>query len=221
MQHYPMFVRMAGLRCAVIGGGTVAERKVTTLLGAAAVVTVVSPTLTDTLATLAANDRITHVPRRYHEGDLRGFRVAFAATNDDAVHAAIAREAEREGTWLNVVDRPQWCSFIVPAIVEQGDLTIAISTGGASPALARQIRTEVDRRFGPEYAQALTILRAVRERLRAEARSAAERRGILTALVRSGLVEYLRTKQGDAIDRLLGSIIGHDVSMSQLGVHLD
>ena len=221
MQHYPMFARLAGLPCLVIGGGLVAERKVATLLQAAATVTVISPKVTAPLTEAVRSKRIAHVARPYRDGDLRGFRLAFAATNDDGVHAAIASEAEREGTWLNVVDRPQWCSFIVPAVVERGDLTIAVSTGGASPALAKRIREELDGQFGQEYAQALALLRAARTQLQAEARSPGEREEILTALARSGLLDHLRAGRTDAIDRLLDATMGNGASIAQLGVRLD
>jgi len=216
-----VFVRLSGAPCLVIGGGTIAERKVVTLLGAQARVTVVSPTLTPRLTQLAAAGEITHWARGYGRDDVRGFRLAFAATDDESLHRAIAADAEAAGVWLNVADRPQLCSFIVPATVERGDLTIAISTGGASPALAKHLRQQLDQQFGTEYAQALAVLGAVRQRLQTQPRSPAERREILTALVHSGLLEYLRTGQVEAIDRLLGTTVGDGASISQLGVQLD
>ncbi|MBI4515419.1 MAG: bifunctional precorrin-2 dehydrogenase/sirohydrochlorin ferrochelatase [Deltaproteobacteria bacterium] len=220
MRYYPMFLRIEGRPCLVIGGGEVAERKVLSLLKADARVTVISPALTPTLAALADRRQIVHHARRYRPEDLDGAWIAFAATNDEAVHAGIGRDAERAGVPLNVVDRPRLCTFIVPSVIERGELTVAISTGGASPAFARRLREELEQLLGPEYAQALAILRAVRRQLQSEARPQPERQAILTALARSGIVDLLRTQQSAAIDRLLRTTVGDGTSVASLRVNL-
>ena len=220
MEYCPVFLRVADHPCLVVGGGEVAERKVQTLLRARARVTVISPALTEGLAALADAGDIAHQPRCYHAGDVRGFWIVFAATSDESVHADVARDAEAAGVPLNVVDRPQLCSFIVPAVVSRGPLTIAVSTGGASPGMARRLREELERQFGEEYAQAIEILGAVRQRLRAQSRPPSERRRILANLVQSQLLEFLRAQRPTEVDRLLDTTVGDGTSVASLGVRL-
>jgi len=220
-QFFPISLRVAGTRCVVVGGGPVAERKAASLLDAGARLTIISPTVTSGLADLSAAARLTHLQRAYQTGDLRRFRLAIAATDDQALHAVIARDAEVEGIPLNVVDQPHLCTFTMPAVVVRGELTIAISTGGTSPAFAKHLREQLDEQIGTEYGEALQILATVRRWLQHDGPAAPERQEILTALVRSGLLEYVRTRQADAIDRLLGSIVGAGVSLSRLGVRIE
>src|SRR5664279_4839267 len=151
MKYYPIFLRVAGRDCLVIGGGKVATQKVESLLNASAAVTVISPELTPEISALAAAQRVVHHRRPYRSGDLQGVFLAYAATSDPTVQTQIARDAETAGVLLNVVDVPQLCSFIVPAVIQRGDLLIATSTSGTSPALARRIRRDLEHSFGPEY----------------------------------------------------------------------
>ncbi len=220
MQYYPICLRVEGRPCLVIGGGEVAARKVLSLLKAGARVTIISPTLTPSLTAAATAQRFVHHTRQYRTGDLDGFQLAFAATNDEGLHAIIARDADAAGVLLNVVDRPQLCSFIVPAVVARGDLTVAISTGGASPALAKRLREEFATLLGPEYEQALVILRAVRQRLQGEPRAPEERRDILTALVRSDLLDLLRAGNAAQVDQLLQTTVGDGASVASLGLRV-
>ena len=220
MKYYPVFVRVAARPCLVVGGGTVAEQKVESLLKAAAQVTVISPDLTPRLAQLAAAGTIAHQQRRYTRGDVHGFLLAYAATDDDALHAEIAAEARAAGVLVNIVDRPPLCDFISPAIMERGDLVIATSTSGASPAMARRIRQDLERRFGVEYDQGLQLLARVRHTLAARSVAMAERHRILTALANSPLIDYLREERWEAVDRLLATIVGDGVSITSLGLEL-
>lgn len=220
MKYYPAFLRVAGRPCLVIGGGTTAEQKTNSLLKAGAVVTVISPQLTPALAALAAAQQVTHQQRCYRSGDLDGFFLAYAATNDEAVHAQIATDASAAAVLLNVVDRPDLCHFIVPSVVERSDLIIATSTSGASPALAKRIRRDLEERFGPEYAVALDLLRRLRTHLGRSARSPADRQRVFTALVDSPLLDYLRDGQAQSVDRLLATTVGAEVSLAALGMEL-
>jgi precorrin-2 dehydrogenase/sirohydrochlorin ferrochelatase len=220
MNYYPVFLRVAGRPCLVIGGGSIAEQKADSLLKAGARVTVISPQLTPRLQGLAAANEIIHRERAYTVGDLAGFFLVHAATDDHTLHAQIATDADAAGVLLNIVDQPPLCHFITPAIMQRGDLIIATSTGGASPAMARRIRRELEAIFGPEYALALRLLRRVRERLLASACSAAERQRIFNALVDSPLLDYLRRGQGRAVDALLSTTVGGDVCLASLGIEL-
>jgi precorrin-2 dehydrogenase/sirohydrochlorin ferrochelatase len=220
MKYYPVFLRVAGRRCVVIGGGAIATRKVESLLAAGAHVTVVSPSLTADLAARAACGAIEHVARAYRSGDLRGAMLAFAATDDEAVQADAAREAEAGGVLLNVVDRPQVCTFIAPSILRRGDLTVAVSTSGGAPALARRVREDLERLLGPEYERALDVLGRLRRHLQTRAVSSAERQRILGGLVDSDLLDRLRAPDAAAVDRLLAEHAGGDVSLASLGAEL-
>lgn len=179
---HPIFLTLRDEPVVVIGGGAVAERKVASLLESGARVTVVAPACTRGLAALAKSGAIRLLSRPYASGDLGGCRLAYAATDDAEVNRAVHAEAAARGVWLNVADRPELCSFTAPAVVRRGDLTVAVSTNGASPALARRIREDLERRFGPEYARALAVLRAERARLLREELDPAQRRRTLEAL---------------------------------------
>src|SRR5438067_13923192 len=113
------------------------------LIGAGAAITVIAPALTPALAALASEGRLLHEPRGYRHGDLAGFDLALAATDAGDVNAALAREGRARGVWVNAADDPANCTFILPALVRRGDLTVAVSTGGTSPALARAVREEL------------------------------------------------------------------------------
>lgn len=171
MAFYPVFLDITGRRCVVVGGGSVAEGKVTGLLAAGANVRVISPTVTDALAEAAREGRIRWRRRAYRRGDLAGASLAFAATGDVAVNAAVAAEGDRRGVWVNAADDPAHCDFILPSVLRRGALAIAVSTGGASPALARAVREELEQHVGAEYETLVEVARDVRGTLRAERRT--------------------------------------------------
>jgi precorrin-2 dehydrogenase/sirohydrochlorin ferrochelatase len=167
---YPVFLEAAGRPCLVVGGGTVAAGKVNGLLAAGAAVTVVSPTLTGALHEAARAGRLVHHRRVYRDGDLLGFTLAFVATGDVAVNAAVAAEARRRGVWVNAADDAAHCDVILPSVLRRGALTVAVSTGGASPALARVVREEIERHVGADYTVLVDVAGDVRRALRAERR---------------------------------------------------
>jgi siroheme synthase-like protein len=138
---YPIFLDVSGRRAVVIGGGKVAFRKAAALLDAGAGVTVIAPEFDEGLRTL----RVERIEREYREGDLEGAHLAFAATNQRAVNASVAREAKALGIAVNVADSPSECDFIVPARVRRGYVNIAISTSGTNPSLAANIRRAVEK----------------------------------------------------------------------------
>lgn len=220
MPYYPVFLRVGGRRCVVVGGGEVAARKVATLLEAGAQVTVISPRLTPVLAAQVADGTITHRSRHYSSGDLHGSFLAYAATNDEQVHEQIARDAVAAGVLLNVVDRPHLCTFIVPAVLRRGDLQIAVSTSGGSPALAGCVRDAIDASLGDEYEQALTVLSRLRAHLRETGLSADQRQRAFKGLVSSELLDGLRSGDAAAVDRVLAQFAGSETTLASLGVVL-
>jgi siroheme synthase-like protein len=167
MGYYPVFLEMKDRPCVVVGGGPVAERKVEGLLAAASRVTVVSPDLTPALAALKEKGRLLHVARPYREGDLEGYELAVVATDDGSVNAAVAREGRERSVWVNAVDDPPNCDFILPSVIRRGDVVIAVSTGGASPALARRLREELEAFLEEDNAPLAKLLQDVRQELRA------------------------------------------------------
>ena len=173
--YFPAFLDLRGRRCLVVGGGEVGERKVRALLECGARVSVVSPALTAGLAALVASGRIVNRARSFRRSDLRGCALAVATTGDPLVDAAVAEMARRWRVLVNVVDRPERCDFILPSVLRRGELQIAVSTGGRSPALAREIRRRLEKLFGPEYAELIARVGHERRRARAAAPTAAAR----------------------------------------------
>jgi siroheme synthase-like protein len=162
---YPIVLELSDRRCVVVGGGAVAQRKVDGLLAAGAVVTVVSPELSVGLTALAKAGEIRHVPRRYRRGDLAGAALAFVATGDRRVAAAVARDGRRARVWVNAADDPEHCDFTLPSVLRRGPLLVAVATGGASPALARAVREELERLVPGEYASLAETVAGVRREL--------------------------------------------------------
>jgi precorrin-2 dehydrogenase/sirohydrochlorin ferrochelatase len=163
MKLYAAFLNLKGRRCVVVGGGRVAERKAAALVAAGARVRVVSPQLTRRLAAWARRKRIEVRKRRYRRGDLRGALLAFAATNDPGAQRAVAAEARRAGVPINLADDAEKSGFLVPATFGHGDVRVAISTSGASPALARLLKAQLQSSLGRDTRRALSALRRARE----------------------------------------------------------
>jgi siroheme synthase-like protein len=167
---FPLFVDLRERACVVLGGGAVAERKVESLLAVGALVTVVSPALTERLREHVVSGRIAHVARGYRAGDLAGAALAFAATDDGAINAAVACEGQARGIWVNAADDPAHCDFILPAVVRRGEVVVAVSTGGASPALARAVRERIESALPVGIAALAEIAGDTRRTLRARGR---------------------------------------------------
>jgi len=163
---YPVMLDLAGRLCLVVGGGPVAERKIDGLLAADARVTVVSPSLTPALLTLAAEARLHWRPREYLAGDAAGFALVMVAASDASVSEAIAAECRTRGVWINCADDPARCDFILPAVFRRGALTVAVSTGGVSPTMARLVREELEARLPDDLALLTDVMGDVRRSLR-------------------------------------------------------
>ena len=193
---FPMFVKLAGRSCVVVGGGTIAESKVESLLAADAAVVVVSPTLTAKLQHQHSIGSLNWIPRRFDPIDLDGAFLVIAATSDDSVNELVFQEAESRGILCNAVDQPPRCHFYFPAVVRRGALQIAISTGGLSPSLARRLREEFEAEFGSEYEEWLLWLGTVRETLMQRKLDFATRKRLLAYLARRESFDRWRTAHG-------------------------
>jgi precorrin-2 dehydrogenase/sirohydrochlorin ferrochelatase len=160
---FPMFLKLEGKRCLVVGAGKVGEPKIAGLIGTGARIHVVALEATEGVHALAGAGKIALEIRLFADSDLDGTFLAIVATASRTLNSSIYREAERRGVLCNVVDVPEYCDFYYPAVVRRGDLQIAISTNGQSPALAQKLRQQLERQFGPGYARWVAELGATRK----------------------------------------------------------
>lgn len=189
MRTYPTFLLLEGAAALVVGGGEVAARKVEALLEAGASVTVVSPEISDELRGIEKKNKALVEERAYREGEAADYAVTIAATNDNAVNRLVADDARGAGRLVNVVDAPELCNFIVPSVIRRGELTVAVSTGGASPAVSRFLRERLEKQLPERIAPLLDALGAFRRRIMETVDDPQERKRILTEAVRSPHVE--------------------------------
>ncbi len=175
-----------------MGGGTVAERKVESLLECGASVRVVATQASARLLDLSQTDKVTLINRPYQSQDMSGAFVVVAATDDEQVNRQVFADADAQNTPCNVVDVPELCSFIVPAIVTRGDLTIAISTNGKSPSFSKLMRQRIEAQIGPEYAEYLKLMVSVRRRVRRRYKTVEERQAVWQRIQQSDVLAALR-----------------------------
>ncbi|MGH9127246.1 MAG: precorrin-2 dehydrogenase/sirohydrochlorin ferrochelatase family protein [Acidimicrobiales bacterium] len=166
-EQYPVNLILSGRRCLVVGGGRVAARKVAGLLACGAEVHVIAAEPGAEIAALC----VPVERRAYRDGDLDGYRLVIAATDDPAVNRAIFEAGEAAGTWVNSADDPASCSFTLPSVVRRGPIMVTVATGGRSPALSAWLRDRIEGFVGPEYEVLLELVARAREAIRAEGRS--------------------------------------------------
>lgn len=177
-RYLPIMLNCEGQQVVVIGGGDVAERKVSRLLEAGAAVKVISPSLTDTLVAQAKKGLMTWHDRAYAPGDLRGAFLVYAATHDRTINEEVAQESKRLGIHVNVASHAEAGDFITPGVVRRGRLTVAVSTSGAGPLAAAKIKSVLEEALDAEYEPYLDFLHTMRTRIKAK-ESSAEVRGKL------------------------------------------
>ncbi|PVV05482.1 MAG: siroheme synthase, partial [gamma proteobacterium symbiont of Ctena orbiculata] len=166
MDFFPIFLDLKKRPCLVVGGGSIAERKTALLLRSGAEVTLISPDLCHNLTTWRDMGRYTHLERAFRDEDLNGQHLAIAATNDPAVNRRVAEIAESLRIPVNVVDQPALCSFIVPSIIDRSPVVAAVSTGGASPVLARLIRSRLESLIPAGYGRLAELCNRFRQRVK-------------------------------------------------------
>jgi precorrin-2 dehydrogenase/sirohydrochlorin ferrochelatase len=202
---YMTAVKLKGRRCLVVGGGEIALEKVEGLLLCDGDVHVVAPQIIPELARYAAEGSITWDQRIFHDGDLDGAFLAVAATNDTDVNIAVSEGAERRAMLVNVVDVPPLCNFILPAIVRSGPLAIAISTAGASPALAKRMKREIAESYGEPYARLAVILNDHRGWAKGTLPTYQDRKEFFEGIVNGDPdpIELVRQGREDEVQRLI------------------
>jgi precorrin-2 dehydrogenase / sirohydrochlorin ferrochelatase len=220
MRYFPIFLDLQEKRCVVVGGGRVAERKAMSLLKAGARVTVVSPQMTVSLRRLQGKGKIKHLPRPFRSGDLNGAHLVIAATDNRQANERIFRLASALRIPVNIVDDPVHCSFIVPSIISRGDILLAISTGGQSPALAKALREKLEKTIGSEYNSLLKILGAVRKRILPLGWGATRKQKIFRLLLGEDFLRIIRQRRFSAVEARVEKIIGSRIPLKDLGLKL-
>jgi len=204
-----------------VGGGEVGTRKVTTLLDCGAVVTIVSPSVTQHLQKLARDGSITLKRRTYRTSDLDGMFVVIGATDDEGLNLKINADTKRRNILCNIADRPEACNFILPSIVHRGDLVITVSTSGKSPAFAKKMRKELEEKFGEEYTEFLRLMGAIRKKLLSTDHKPEAHKYLFEQLIARGLVELIRERDKDGINSLFGEILGEGYEFDSLMITSD
>lgn len=182
MALYPIFLKLQGHKVLIVGGGRIAEEKAEAVLRSATDLTVLAPRITDRLQRWAEQGLLKHIPQEYRPGSARGYFLVIAATGSEQVNRDVYREAREDGALCNAVDDPGHCDFYAPAVVRRGDFQIAISTGGHSPALAQQVRKDLEKQFGPEYGVFAAWLGRMRAGLRSALPASSQRMELLRLL---------------------------------------
>lgn len=219
MKLYPMMMNVQGRRVVVVGGGRVAVRKVRSLLECGAAVTVISPAIEPELQFLAASGSIQWLGRRFDDGALDGIvepALVFGTTDRREVNEQIYKAAVQRGIPCNIADDPEYCTFTVPAVVTRGDLAIAVSTGGASPALARRIRERLEAEFGPEYGKLTKLLAAVRRQVLATGDDSDRNKRMFFDLVDSDLLHALKADDRARVKEILTAIVPSEIPVERL-----
>jgi len=210
LKYYPVFLDIRDKKCVIVGGGEVAARKAERLLDCGAKVFVISPKLSPALAALKEKNIISHIAAQYSGDLINRATLVIGATDDEKTNAAISIDARRQGIPVNIVDDPQKCDFILPSLVQRGDLAITIGTGGKSPALARHLREELESKYGKEYETLLNILGNLRVKM-------VKNEGIgkdwFDSLLAEGILDSIKEKNKDKVKKTVQKITGEEVEI--------
>lgn len=210
MRYYPVYLDVKGRRCLVVGGGQVGTRKVGTLLQCGAEVTVISHEVTAELSEMAKQGCIDLRLRDYRSSDLDHVFLVICATDDQVLNRTVHQDAEAAQRLCNIADQPALCNFVLPSIINQGSLSIAISTAGKSPAFAKFLRRQLQEQFGPEYGVMLDLMGAVRKRLLAQEHAPEQHKPLFEKLIQGGLLALIKDNDHQGINALLESVLGPD-----------
>lgn len=216
MDFLPVFLNLKNQPCLVVGGGEIAARKVGLLLRAGAHVSVVSPSLTDTLTKLRDTGDIRHRATPFQERDLTGMALAIAATDDAAVNQRVSEVARQRGIPVNVVDHPGLCSFILPSIIDRSPVIAAISTGGASPVLARLLRARLETLIPASYGRLAALAARFRHQVKQRLPDTTERRRFWEKVFQGPVAELVYTGRDDEASAALQTALNNEEEISSL-----
>jgi precorrin-2 dehydrogenase/sirohydrochlorin ferrochelatase len=206
MSYYPIFLDLKGKTALVVGGGVVAQRKIETLLEHGAKVHVIARELTPELVGLLEAGKVEHKGEEFHENHLDKAFMVIAATDDAALNRQVSRSAQEKGLLINAVDQPEDCNFIVPSALRRGDLRIAVSTSGKSPALAKKVREDLEEHFGNEYESFLVLMGRLRKEILSRGLSQKENSRIFHELVGSPILEAIGREEWGQVASILKRI---------------
>lgn len=211
-KYYPIMLDISETKCAVIGGGNVAFRKIKSLIEYRAEVTVISEDIIDVVKKLADDKKIKYIKDKYDFKYIDNCKIVYAATDDNMVNKKVFHDCKENDIFVNVVDSVDECDFIVPSKVQRGDLTIAVSTNGKSPALSKKIRQDLERTYDEKYEIFLDIMGRIRKKVYSEIKDPKKRREFYKKVVYSGLIERINYESKDKfedeiIDILEGEIL--------------
>lgn len=220
MKVYPVNLLVQDKKCVVVGGGSVARRKVRSLLDCGARVEVISLSFEDQLAQWSVEGPLRLIKGEYTSQALEGAFLIVGATSDPRVNEQIAADARERGVLCNIVDQPELSDFVLPAVGKKGDLTIAVSTSGKSPALARRLRDQILETIPKPYATLVQILGALRVHPVLSYGQTEDHRRIWEDLLDSPILTWIEAGDAQSIERLFESVLGRKVTLQELGVKL-
>lgn len=213
---YPVNLDIKDKHCLVVGGGAVASRKAETLVECGGIVTIVSPEFTQKLIDMSQHPAVTLIQRPYRTRDMDGKFLVIGATDDQHLNRKINADAEARNMLCNIADVPDICNFILPSIIRRGDLCIAISTSGKSPAFAKRLRKELEKTFGDEYALFLLLMGEIRKKLLAAEHAPEAHKPIFERLIDHDLVAMIRNNDKERINQLLFDVLGSGYAWDEL-----
>ncbi len=208
MKYYPVNLNIENRICLVVGGGPVAFRKAKMLLECGAEVVVVGKEFCAEFEQFKNTPSVLLIQRKYVPSDLNGKFLVIGATDDSELNRRISADAEKKNMLCNIADVPEICNFIVPSVIRRGDLVISVSTSGKSPAFAKHLRKELEKKIGDEYAQFLILMGAIRKKLLSTAHNPEAHKPLFEKLIHSGLLDLIQTGQKHAINQLLFEVLG-------------
>ncbi len=216
MSYYPIFLELKEKTVLVVGGGRVAQRKIETMLEYGAIIHIVSRKLTEKLKKLVESGIVNHLGAEFRAEQLKDVFLVIAATNDKKLNHKISEKARSRGLLINAVDQPEDCNFIVPSIVKSGDLMIAVSTSGKSPALAKKIRKELEFQFGTEYGTFLSLMGRIRNEVLTKDFCQSEKTRIFNEIINAGLLEALANNDLEYVKNRLSNLLPVEIDVENI-----
>ncbi len=216
MAYYPIMVDLTGKEVLVVGGGSVASRKITTLLEYGAVISMVSRELSPEIQNYVKSGKVRYLGEEFSLVYLKDKFLVIAATDDAELNHRIGKVAEEKGMLVNAVDQPADCNFIVPSIIKKGDLIIAVSTSGKSPALAKKIRKQLTEYFGDEYELCLRMMGRIRNEVVAQGSDQKENSNLFHRIIDSKLFDAIKTGSLEDAALILTEILGRDITVNNI-----
>jgi precorrin-2 dehydrogenase / sirohydrochlorin ferrochelatase len=215
-RYYPILLDLEGKKVLVVGGGKVAQRKIETLIEHGALVQVIARTLDPHIASMAEKGLIHYAGQDFSESLLDGVFLVIAATSDASLNRLVSDKAQQKGLLVNAVDQPSECNFIVPSVLRRGDLVVAVSTSGKSPAFARKVREDLEKRFGHEFELFLTLMGNLRERILSQGLSQELNRELFEKLVASHILASIRDDDWERAASIVGEVLGRSFSPEEI-----